>query len=50
MYNIDEGTIVSYQIPPIQNIHIRSGKILEKESLVIIEEKSEKRKFQKNLI
>jgi hypothetical protein len=40
MYNIDEGT--SYSILPLQNIHLRSGKVLQKDSLVIIEEKIEK--------
>ena len=42
MYNIDEGTPFSYSILPIQNIHLRSGKFLEKESPVIIEEKVKK--------
>jgi hypothetical protein len=42
MYNIDEGTSFStYSILPLQNIHLRSRKVLEKDSLVIIEEKTE---------
>jgi hypothetical protein len=40
MYNIDEGT--SYSILPLQNIHLRSGKFLQNDSPVIIEEKIEK--------
>ena len=40
MYNIDEGP--SYSILPLQNIHLRSGKVLPKDSPVIIEEQIEK--------
>jgi len=43
MYDIDEGTSFStYSILPLQNIHLRSGKVLQKDSLVIIEEQIEK--------
>ena len=47
MYNIDEGTTVSYLILPIQNIHLRSRNFSEKESPVIIEEQTEKEKIPK---
>jgi hypothetical protein len=40
MYNIDEGP--SYSILPLQNIHLRSGKVLPKDSPVIIEKQIEK--------
>jgi hypothetical protein len=43
MYNIEEGP--SYSILPLQNIHLRSGKVLPKDSSVIIEKKSNKRRF-----
>jgi hypothetical protein len=43
MYNIDEGMPFStYSILPLQNIHLRSGKVLQKDSPVIIEEQIEK--------
>jgi len=35
MYNVEEGP--SYSILPLQNIHLRSGKFLPKESYVITE-------------
>ena len=47
MYNIDEGTTVSYSILPIPNIHLSPGKILEKESPLLIEEQMEKEKTPK---
>jgi hypothetical protein len=40
MYNIEEGS--SYSILPIQNIHLRYGKVLPKDSPVIIEKQIEK--------
>jgi hypothetical protein len=40
MYNIDEGP--SYSILPLQNIHLRSRKVLPKDSPIIIEEQIEK--------
>jgi hypothetical protein len=43
MYNIDEEP--SYSILPLQNIHLRSGKVLPKDSPVIIENKLKKRRF-----
>ena len=43
MYNIDEGTSFStYSILPLKNIDLRSGKVLQKDSHVIIEEQIEK--------
>jgi hypothetical protein len=39
MYNIEEGP--SYSILPLQNIHLRSGKVLPKDSPVIIEKQIE---------
>jgi hypothetical protein len=35
MYNVEEGP--SYSILPLQNIHLRSGKVLPKDSPVITE-------------
>jgi hypothetical protein len=40
MYNIDEGP--SYSVLLLQNIHLRSGKVLPKDSLVIIEKQIKK--------
>jgi hypothetical protein len=40
MYNIEEGP--SYSILPLQNIHLRSGKVLPKDSPIIIEKQIEK--------
>jgi hypothetical protein len=40
MYNIEEGP--SYSILPLQNIHLRSRKVLPKDSPVIIEKQIEK--------
>jgi hypothetical protein len=40
MYNIEEGP--SYSILTLQNIHLRFGKVLPKDSLVIIEKQIEK--------
>ena len=46
MYNIDEGTsFPTYLFLPIQNIHLRSIKVLQKDSLVIIEEQVEEEKI-----
>jgi len=39
MYNIEEGP--SYSILPLQNIHLRSGKVLPKDSPIIIEKQIE---------
>ena len=47
MYDIDEGTIVLYSILPISNIHLSSGKILEKGSPLLIEEQTKKEKIPK---
>ena len=47
MYNINAGTTVSYSILLVQNIHLRSGKFLEKASLIIIKEQTEKEKIPK---
>ena len=47
MYNIDEGTTISYSTLPILNIHLRSRKILEKESPLLIEEQTKKEKIPK---
>jgi hypothetical protein len=39
MDNIDEGASFStYSILPLQNIHLRSEKVLQKDSPIIIEE------------
>ena len=50
-YNVEEATYFStYSILPIQDIHLRSGKVLHKDSPPIIEEKTEQgeqtKKFQ----
>jgi hypothetical protein len=43
MYNFEEGTsFPTYSVLPIQNIHLRCGKVLQKNSLVIIEEQEER--------
>ena len=39
MYNVEEGP--SYSILPLQNIHLRSGKVLPKDSPVITEKQIE---------
>ena len=49
MYNIDAGTsFPTYAISPIQNIHLRFGKVL-RDSPVIIEEQLEDEKIPENL-
>ena len=49
MYNVDDGMALPYSILPLQNINLRSGKTLQKESPVILEEQTENEKNKKNL-
>jgi hypothetical protein len=39
IYNVEEGTFPTYSIVSVQDIHLRSGKTLHKESPILIEEK-----------
>ena len=42
VYNTEEGTIMpTYSILPIKDIHLRSRKVLQKDSPIIIEEQME---------
>ena len=49
MYNVDDGMALPYSIPPLQNINLRSGKNLQKESPVILEEQAKNEKTPKKL-
>ena len=49
MYNVDDGMALPYSILPLQNINLRSGKTLQKESPVILEEQTENEKTPKKL-
>ena len=47
MYNVDDGMELPYSILPHQNINLRYGKTLQKESPVILEEQAENEKTPK---
>ena len=49
MYNVDDGMALPYSVLPLQNITLRSGKTLQKESPVILEEQTENEKTPKKL-
>ena len=49
MYNVYDGMALPYSILPLQNINLRSGKTLQKESPVILEEQIENEKTPKKL-
>ena len=49
MYNVDDGMALPYSILPLQIINLRSGKPLQKESPVILEEQTENEKTPKKL-
>ena len=49
MYNVDDGMALPYSILPLQNINLRSGKTLQKESPVILEEQAENEKTPKKI-
>ena len=47
MYNVDDGMELPYSILPLQNINLRSGKTLQKESPIILEEEAKNEKTPK---
>ena len=49
MYNVDDGMTLPYSVLPLQNITLRSGKTLKKQSPVIVEEQTENEKNTKKL-
>ena len=49
MYNVDDGMALPYTVLPLQNINLRSGKTLQKESPIILEEQTENEKYPKKL-
>ena len=49
MYNVDDGMALPYSILPLQNINLRSGKTLQKESPVILAEQIKNEKTPKKL-
>ena len=49
MYNVDDGMPLPYSILPLENINLRSGKTLQKESPIILEEQAENEKTPKKL-
>ena len=49
MYNVDDGMALPYSVLPLQNINLRSGKTLQKESPVILKEQTENEKIPKKL-
>ena len=49
MYTVDDGMALPYSILPLQYINLRSGKTLQKESPVILEEQIENEKTPKKL-